>query len=192
MLCNFCSLSPRITAAILKYFLMVMEFKLLELVMFWASYGHLELKYWFGWLHRDRWSPYEIRYKHPREIHPLWVDNIKKLSQQKIERELMIEKEKEKNPRNVYYTKVDRVPKYKKKMIYKKLSSQKGRIWENKTIVWWKILWCYRESGWPLLSSEERIPASPLGITCLPRAFNKPATTWPRSRLLGGWLSVYY
>ena len=40
---------------------------------------------------------------------------INKLSQHNIERELMIEKEKEKKPRNVYYTKVDRIPKYKKK-----------------------------------------------------------------------------
>ena len=38
---------------------------------------------------------------------------IPKLRQRNIERELMIEKEKEKKPRNVYYTKVDRIPKYK-------------------------------------------------------------------------------
>ena len=47
----------------------------------------------------------------------------------------MIEKETEKKPRNVYYTKVDRISKYKKKMIHKKLSSQKGEMLENKTIV---------------------------------------------------------
>ena len=47
------------------------------------------------------------------------MDNINKLGQQNIERELMIEMEKEKKPRNVHNTKVDRIPKYKKKMIYK-------------------------------------------------------------------------
>ena len=50
---------------------------------------------------------------------------MKKLGQKNIERELMIEKEKEKN---VYYTKVDIILKNIKKMIYKRLMGRKGGI----------------------------------------------------------------